>query len=105
MNTVIRDWYIVSIFDCKYLIGQVLWGYVVDDSSCRYLKGDFICTSKITRINSSNELITTQTGSLYQVIERGRRAELSYDEFELLRNGFSPDQIKALRITSTLKIH
>ena len=105
MNTVIRDWYIVSIFDCKYLMGQVIWGYVVYDSSYRYLKDDFICTSKITHINSSNELVTTQTGNLYQLLEKGRLFNLRYEEFELLQIGFSPEHIKTLRLSPSRIVH
>jgi hypothetical protein len=59
MNTVIQDWFLVSVFDASGLIGNVIWGYVVDDSSCRFLKDDFVCTSNIIHINSSNKLITT----------------------------------------------
>lgn len=105
MNTVIRDWFIVSIFDAENLVGNVLWGYVIYDSTCRYLKDDFICTSNIVRINSTNQLITTRSGSLYQTIEKGRRSKVYFDEFELLRNGFSPPQVEAIRMSPTLKIH
>jgi len=80
-------------------------GYVIDDSSFRYLKDDFVCTSNIMHINKSNQLITTQSGSLYQIIEKGKRAKVYYEEFELLRNGFSPLHIESLRMSETLKIH
>jgi len=45
MNTVIKDWCLVDVNDSGFLIGSVLWGIVVDDSSCRYLTNDYICTS------------------------------------------------------------
>jgi hypothetical protein len=86
MNTVIHDWFIVSVFDADFLMGKVLWGYVIDDSICRFLKGDFVCTSDIIRINSSNQLITTRSGNIYQIIEKGRRSKIYYEEFELLRS-------------------
>ena len=105
MNTVIRNWCIVSVFDGDILIRKVLWGYVIDDSSCRFLKDDFVCTSNIIRINITNELITTQSGSLYQVLDKGSAFKLDIEEFELLRIGFSPSQIEALRISSGFLKH
>lgn len=105
MNTVLRDWFIVSVFDASYLIKNVLWGYVIYDASCRYSKGDFVCTSNIIHINKINQLITTNSGSLYQTLEKGRCSKIYYEEFELLRNGFSPLHIDALRMSATLKIH
>lgn len=105
MNTVLRDWFFVSIFEAENFVGNVLWGYVVDDSTCRFLKDDFVCTSNIVHINKSNQLITTNSGSLYQIIEKGLRSKIYYEEFELLRNGFSPPQVEALRMSPTLKIH
>jgi hypothetical protein len=105
MNTVIRDWFLVSVFDASDLIGNVIWGYVVDDSSFRYLKDDFVCTSNIIHINKINKLITTQSGSLYQTLEKGRCSKIYSEEFELLRIGFSPLHIEALRMSATLKVH
>ena len=42
MNTIIKDWVIVSIIDNKKAIGKVLWGIVIDDMSCRFLRGDYV---------------------------------------------------------------
>ncbi len=94
MNTVISDWWIVSIIDNDITVGKILWGTVINDMSCRFLKGDYVSTSQIMNFNSS--LITTATGSLYQVLGKGRRAIVDFDDFELLRNGFSPEHIKTL---------
>jgi hypothetical protein len=105
MNTVIRDWFFVSVYEADFLKGNVLFGYVVYDSSFRFLKDDFVCTSNIIHINKSNQLITTQSGSLYQILDKGHRSTVYYEEFELLRNGFSPLHIEALRMSATLKIH
>jgi hypothetical protein len=104
MNTIISDWSIVSIIDDNGLkIGDVLWGIVIDDSSCRFLKNDYVCSSKIVKVY--HQLITTNSGSIYQVIGNGVESEINFSEFELLRHGFSPKQIKDLRLSSGLKIH
>jgi hypothetical protein len=52
MNTVITDWFVVSVYDENLLIGIVLYGTVINDSSCRYLKGDYVCISAITTIHA-----------------------------------------------------
>ncbi len=104
MNTVISDWSIVSVIDDNALkIGDVLWGIVVDDSSCRFLKNDYVCSPKIVKV--FNQLVTTSSGSIYQVLGNGIDSEILFSEFELLRHGFSPKQIKDLRLSSGLKIH
>jgi hypothetical protein len=105
MNTIITDWILVSVIDNKKPIGKVLYGIVIDDMSCRFLKGDSVWSSIIKDINLDNQLIKTQSGSLYQVLGRGKKAEIQIEEFELLRQGFSPDQIVAIRQSPKLKIH
>ncbi|MGV2871269.1 DUF6957 family protein [Colwellia sp. E150_009] len=102
MNTIVKDWIIVSVLDDEQLIGEVLYGTVIDDMTCRFASGDYVSTSQIMNIDSS--LITTATGSLYQVLGKGRRAIVDFDDFELLRNGFSPEHIKVLK-QSSLLIH
>jgi hypothetical protein len=79
MNTVIKDWIIVSVLDGDNLMGEVLYGTVIDDMTCRFA-----------------------TGSLYKILGKGRRAIIDVDDFELLRNGFSPEYIKALNQPSLL---
>lgn len=102
MNTVVKNWFIVSVLDGDNLIGEVLYGIVIDDMTCRFATGDYVSTSQIMNIDST--LITTATGSLYQVLGKGRRAIVDFDDFELLRNGFAPEHIKALNQPS-LTIH
>jgi len=103
MNTVVKDWSLVSIIDDEHCLGQVLWGVVVDDMSCRYLINDFVSTSKIIKIY--HQLITTNSGSIYQIIGKGRLTSINYGDFELLRNGFSPEQIFALSKSSKPTMH
>jgi hypothetical protein len=105
MNTVIADWVIVSVIDNKKQAGVVLYGIVIDDMSCRFLKGDYVCSSNIKDINLDNQLITTESGSLYQLLGSGKRAEIQIEEFELLRQGFNPDQIISIRQSPQLKVH
>ena len=102
MNTVVKDWFIVSVLDGDNLMGEVLYGIVIDDLTCRFATGDYVSTSQIMNFDST--LITTVTGSLYQVLGKGRRAIVDFDDFELLRNGFSPEHIKVLN-QSSLLIH
>jgi len=103
MNTVIKDWCLVDVNDSGFLIGSVLWGIVVDDSSCRYLTNDYICTSIITKVYY--QLITTSSNSIYQVLGKGCHACIEYEDFELLRNGFNPQQINELRELENKKPH
>lgn len=105
MNTVIKDWVIVSVIDNKQPIGKVLYGIVIDDMSCRFLKGDYVCSSNIKDINLYNQLIKTESGSLYQILGNGKRAEIQIEEFELLRQGFNPEQVISIRQSPTLKGH
>jgi hypothetical protein len=105
MNTIIKDWIIVSIKDTGKLVGRVLWGIVVDDMSCRFLKDDYVCSSEIVKVHSYNQLIKTSGGSLYQIIGYGHRTEIKFQEFELLRHGFNPSQIKELRDSPDRKVH
>ncbi len=103
MNTVVKDWSLVSIIDNEHFLGRVLWGVVVEDMSCRYLTDDYVSTSKIIKIY--HQLITTNSGSIYQVIGKGRLSTINYDDFELLRNGFSPEQIFALCSSNKPTMH
>jgi hypothetical protein len=100
MNTVIKDWIIVSILNEEQFIGEVLYGIGIDDMSCRFATGDYVSISQIMNVDSS--LITTATSSLYQVLGKGRRAIVDFDDFELLRNGFDPEHIMALNQPSLL---
>ncbi|MGB2739420.1 MAG: hypothetical protein WBC60_02555 [Cognaticolwellia sp.] len=89
MNTIIKDWIIVSIKDTDKLVGRVLWDIVVDDISCRFFKDDYVCSSEIVNVHSYNQLIKTSDGSLYQIIGYGHRTEIKCEEFELLRHGLT----------------
>ncbi|MEP1444748.1 MAG: hypothetical protein ABJK37_01365 [Paraglaciecola sp.] len=98
MNTIISSWQIVSIVEKEMLIGEVLWGIVVDDPTCRFAKDDYVCTSQIMEANLDINLVKTASGSLYQVIGEGQKAQVQMKDFELLRHGFSPEQINLLNL-------
>jgi len=70
--------------------GVKLWIILV--LGIRYLVNDYVCTSRITKVYQ--QLITTSSNNLYQLIGEGSHASI---EFELLRNGFNPQQINELR--------
>ncbi|CAM4439373.1 hypothetical protein [Pseudoalteromonas maricaloris] len=96
MDTIVCDWQIVTVKDN----GQVLWGICVEDKSFRFGNGDYICTSKLVEIKPKKNLIKTASGSIYKVVGDGKKAIVELCDFELLRNGFNPQQIKALKTTS-----
>jgi len=105
MNTIVKNWHIVSVFDGDALIGKVLWGICVDDMTYRFATDDYISTSKIVEISPQNQLIKTASGNLYQVLGEGQKTQVQLEDFELLRIGFSPEQIRALNSSSSLLAH
>jgi hypothetical protein len=98
MSTIVTDWQIVSIIDNGKLLGKVLWGICVEDMTCSFEAGDYICTSKIIEIIPGERLIKTYSGSSYQVQGDGTEAEIQVGDFELLRQGFSPDEVNLLNL-------
>lgn len=105
MNTIVKSWHIVSIFDGEEMIGKILWGICVDDMTYRFAPNDYISTSRIVKISPSNQLIKTASGSLYQVIGAGKKAEVQMRDFQLLRHGFSPEQITLLNLAPNDYFH
>jgi hypothetical protein len=93
MNTVIKSWHIVSIFEKNDLIGKVLWGICVEDETFRFDAGDYVCSSKIVEIIPDEKLVKTIKGSAYLLEGDGTTTEVNVEDFELLRQGFSPDEI------------
>ena len=98
MSTTVKDWYIVSVFDDEELIGKILWGTCEEDETYRFSPGSYISTSKIEKIFPNKRLIITASGSFYNVIGSGDVAEVQLKDFELLRHGFSPEQITQLNL-------
>jgi len=96
MNTVVKDWQIVSILSDDELVGQVLYATVIDDSTLRFYKDDYVCTSAIQSINTYTRIVTTASGSIYQLVGEGKRSEIDFKFHELLRLGHSPEEINEL---------
>lgn len=97
MITVIKDWYIVRIIDSGLYVATVLWGTCVEDMTSRFSAGDYVCSSKIVSIDPMAKMVKTQSGSSYQVEGDGIRTDIQLNDFELLRQGFSPEVINQLR--------
>jgi len=97
MQTTVRDWYIIKVFDDKNVrVGQLLWGFIVDDPTGRFSPGHYVCTSLIDEI--SKNVIHTAKGSQYVTAGPGKEFEALFSEIELLRKGYSPSQVTRLRI-------
>lgn len=87
------------------LVGKIQWRTYVDDMTNRFATGDYISTSKIVEISPQNQLIKTASGSLYQVIGEGQKAQVQIIDFQLLRHGFSPEQITQLSLAASGVFH
>ncbi|UTP72666.1 hypothetical protein NLG07_00025 [Alteromonas sp. LMIT006] len=87
------------------MVGKILWGICVEDMTYRFATNDYISTSKIVEISPNNQLIKTTSGSLYQVIGAGKKAEVQMRDFQLLRHGFSPEQITQLNVAPNDYFH
>lgn len=105
MKTTISNWYIVSIMNQSDLVGKVLWGIVIDDPTCRFAREDYVCTSQIMTVYIDKQVIETVSGSFYKAIGKGQEAIVEFEDFELLRNGFSPKQIRQMNRNSSGKLH
>ena len=100
-NTVVRDWQIVSVIgENNEFIGQVLWAIVIDDSTLRFSKIDYVCTSSIESVNTYTKIVKTVSGSIYQLVGEGMTAEVQFRFHELLRMGHSPQEIHTMTRTA-----
>ena len=97
MKSVLKDWHIVSILENGKLVGKVLWGICVEDETFRFDAGDYVCSSKIVEIIPTDKLVKTIKGSVYLLEGDGTTAEVNVEDFELLRQGYSPDEIHRIR--------
>lgn len=98
MSTTVKDWYIVSIFDDEELISKILWGTCEEDETYRFSPCSYISTSKVEKIFPNKRLIIISSGSCYKLIGEGQKAQVQLKDFELLRHGFSPEQITQLNL-------
>ena len=100
MSTVIKDWFLVEIYDANDLkheseiVMHIAWGIVISDSKGRFNTGDFVCTSRIVELNEDGSL-RTKSGTLYETDGSGKLSRLHIKDLLQLRKGFSPDEILA----------
>jgi|TARA_Y100001956_G_scaffold16177_1_gene15663 hypothetical protein len=102
LNTTVKNWYIVGVMDGRQLIGEVLYAIVQHDQTFRFFEGDYVTTSRIVSMDTEAQLVITSSHSQYQLIGKGKKAIIDLDDFELLRHGFSPEQIRTLNSSSPL---
>ncbi|MFT5450673.1 MAG: hypothetical protein ACI9N9_000150 [Enterobacterales bacterium] len=100
MNTTVKDWYIVAVMDDEQLVGEVLYGTIKEDAT-----RDYVTTSRIVSIDVKAQQIITASNSSYALKGCGKRAVIDLDDFEMLRHGFMPEQIRALNSSSPLLAH
>ena len=105
MNTTVKEWYIVTVMDGEQLVGVGLHGTVADDQTFRFCEGDYVTTSRIVSKNLKEHTVVTASNSYYQLKGSGKRAVIDLDDFEMLRHGLSPEQIRALNSSSSLLPH
>lgn len=96
MNTKVKNWHIVSIYDKDQLVGRVLWGICTQDTTIRFSVGDYVCTSRIIEIIPKENLVKTFSGNAYLVEGEGQKSQIQVQDVELLRGGLSPDEISFL---------
>lgn len=105
MTTTVKNWFFVTVMDGDVRVGSVIYADVIEDESFRFSIGDYVCTSNLVEINPEHNLAITASGSDYKLIGKGRKAIIDFDDFELLRNGFSPLQIKVLNNPKQILAH
>jgi hypothetical protein len=105
MNTTVKDWYIVAVMDGEQLVGEVLYGTVANDQTFRFYEGDYVTTSRIVSMDVKAQQVITASSSYYALKGSGKQAVIDLEDFELLRHGFSPEQIRVLNSSSPLLAH
>lgn len=95
--TLVSNWYIVDVIDGDSSLGKVLWCICEEDFTLRFEPGQYICSSRIVKIEPSKRLIETSSASLYKLVDDGQSVSINVTDFELLRAGYSPDQIQLIK--------
>lgn len=89
MKTTVRDWYLVRVIDeNKEPETELIWGIVIDDELGRYQPGDYVCTSPV--INIDKGFASTKSGNFYELVGSGDKYTASFNDWLLLRKGYSP---------------
>ncbi|GAA6206376.1 hypothetical protein [Thalassotalea sp. SU-HH00458] len=109
--TTVYNWIIVSVYDRfdknddNTFIGNVLYGFVLDDQTYRFTPNDYVTTSRIVKCDLKRSIVETHSGSIYVLQGNGKDATIDFRDFELLRNGFSPEQIRRLNLAPSGFFH
>ncbi len=98
--TSVRDWRIVELYDennANKVVGNILWGIVVEDGTGRWNENDYVCSSLLQSYNEELEEIETINGSKYVLREsRNCSVMLPLSSIKLLKKGLSPSEVKKL---------
>lgn len=110
-TTTVYDWIIVSVYD-RYdknddntFVGKVLYGFVLDDQTYRFAPNDYVTTSRIEKYDLNRGIIETHSGSIYVLQGAGTDAKIDFRDFELLRMGYSPQQISKFNLEPSSYYH
>lgn len=110
-TTTVYNWIIVSVYD-RYdqhdhntFVGKVLYGFVLDDQTYRFATNDYVTTSLIEKCDLKRGIIETHSGSVYVLHGTGTDATIDFRDFELLRMGYSPQQISKFNSVSISTWH
>lgn len=90
--------------DDNTFVGKVLYGFVLDDQTYRFTPNDYVTTSRIEKCDRNRGIIETHSGRVYLLHGAGTDATIDFRDFELLRMGYSPQQISKFNsaVISTL---
>ena len=94
-DTIIENWFLVSLEHENTIAAKVLWGIVVKDHKGRWQPGDYACTSKIVEF-MGNGLYQTRN-SLYECLGEGEKVTLMAESIFELRRGVSPEEYFVLK--------
>ena len=95
-DTTAKNWYLVAICDDeKNELGKFFWGIVVDDRKRRFQPGHYVCSTLIEKELSESQFKTKN--SVYEGVGKGASVSLNIRDFELLKSGFSPDEIEGIK--------
>jgi hypothetical protein len=94
-DAIIHQWFLVTLCNSNQeLIGNILWGIVIDDQKRRFEQGHYVCTSQVIEQISPSLFRTMNT--TYKCEGEGEKVTMGVEHFQALREGFSPTKIQTL---------
>ena len=103
MITILSDWAIIKVMNREQYIASTLWGIVVEDQTCRFKEGDYVCSSIIKSIIPNQRKIITKSGNNYFVLGSGYKFTATIDELEKLRAGLSPFELTTINLLKKME--